>query len=289
MSRVVPKRQVSLNLHGLPVIVSDTAGLRETNDSVEAAGISLARRAGAEATLRLLILDVAELCDEGGGGRPPPSAGLINELLGKSPQNEAVRGAPPVLVLNKVDTRPELVRSLRKRASSSDGSPCWQVPLDDPLLAPLRRTLGDGTEGGALSPAAFEAAVPGLTCHAVSCVDESRTGIDALVRVVSGRVATVAGVGSRGRAARPHALGSDSQAEAPPITRARHREHLKRCLECLDSFSAVAAPEDGGGSHGIELAAEDLRQAALSLGRVCGRVDVEDILDVIFRDFCIGK
>jgi tRNA modification GTPase len=40
---------------------------------------------------------------------------------------------------------------------------------------------------------------------------------------------------------------------------------------------------------GEELAAEDLRAAAHSLGRLLGRVDVEDILDVIFREFCIGK
>ena len=40
---------------------------------------------------------------------------------------------------------------------------------------------------------------------------------------------------------------------------------------------------------GPELAAEDLRLAVRALGRVTGRVDVEDILDVIFRDFCIGK
>jgi tRNA modification GTPase len=38
-----------------------------------------------------------------------------------------------------------------------------------------------------------------------------------------------------------------------------------------------------------ELAAEDLRAAATALGRLLGRVDVEDILDVIFRQFCIGK
>jgi tRNA modification GTPase len=40
---------------------------------------------------------------------------------------------------------------------------------------------------------------------------------------------------------------------------------------------------------GEELAAEDLRMAAHFLGRLLGRVDVEDILDAIFRDFCIGK
>ena len=38
-----------------------------------------------------------------------------------------------------------------------------------------------------------------------------------------------------------------------------------------------------------ELAAEDLRRAVQALGRVLGRVDVEDVLDVLFRDFCIGK
>ena len=38
-----------------------------------------------------------------------------------------------------------------------------------------------------------------------------------------------------------------------------------------------------------ELVAEELRAAAQTLGRLTGRVDVEDILDVIFRDFCIGK
>jgi tRNA modification GTPase len=38
-----------------------------------------------------------------------------------------------------------------------------------------------------------------------------------------------------------------------------------------------------------ELIAEELRRAATSLGRLTGRVDVEDVLDAIFRDFCIGK
>jgi tRNA modification GTPase len=38
-----------------------------------------------------------------------------------------------------------------------------------------------------------------------------------------------------------------------------------------------------------ELAAEDVRLAARSLGRITGRIDVEEMLDVIFREFCIGK
>lgn len=49
-------------------------------------------------------------------------------------------------------------------------------------------------------------------------------------------------------------------------------------------------PKRGGqGRLSMDLAAEELRLAALELGRVTGRVDVEELLDVIFRDFCIGK
>jgi len=66
----------------------------------------------------------------------------------------------------------------------------------------------------------------------------------------------------------------------PALTRAHHREAL---LECLDGFSRMA------GAPGPELASEDLRLAVRALGRITGRVDVEELLDIIFRDFCIGK
>ncbi|HEX4507249.1 MAG TPA: tRNA uridine-5-carboxymethylaminomethyl(34) synthesis GTPase MnmE [Alphaproteobacteria bacterium] len=67
---------------------------------------------------------------------------------------------------------------------------------------------------------------------------------------------------------------------APPPTRARHREALTRCLAALDAALTAELPE---------LAAEDLRRAAEELGRITGRIDIEDMLDAIFRDFCIGK
>ncbi|NNG05694.1 MAG: tRNA uridine-5-carboxymethylaminomethyl(34) synthesis GTPase MnmE [Inquilinus sp.] len=67
---------------------------------------------------------------------------------------------------------------------------------------------------------------------------------------------------------------------APVLTRARHRAALEECLAALDRALA-AGP--------LELVAEDLRLAMRALGRITGRVDVEDLLDVIFRDFCIGK
>jgi len=74
-----------------------------------------------------------------------------------------------------------------------------------------------------------------------------------------------------------------ADSEPALITRARHRKALEDVLAALRRASTrpVADCED--------LLAEELRLAAQALGRLTGRVDVEDVLDVIFRDFCIGK
>jgi tRNA modification GTPase len=71
--------------------------------------------------------------------------------------------------------------------------------------------------------------------------------------------------------------------ETALITRGRQRADLADTLAALDRALADALKSDD------DLIAEELRLAARSLGRLTGRVDVEDVLDVIFRDFCIGK
>jgi tRNA modification GTPase len=71
--------------------------------------------------------------------------------------------------------------------------------------------------------------------------------------------------------------------ESVLITRERHRRALEDTLAALRR--ALARPL----AEREDLLAEELRTAAMALGRLTGRVDVEDILDVIFRDFCIGK
>jgi tRNA modification GTPase len=67
------------------------------------------------------------------------------------------------------------------------------------------------------------------------------------------------------------------------VTRQRHRAALGECADAL----ARAGQEGESGRE--DIIAEELRLAARALGRLVGRVDVENILDVIFRDFCIGK
>src|SRR3954451_19518510 len=71
--------------------------------------------------------------------------------------------------------------------------------------------------------------------------------------------------------------------ESALVTRERHRAALRETVDALTRALAV------GGSAHEELIAEELRLAARALGRLTGRVDVENVLDVIFRDFCIGK
>ena len=67
------------------------------------------------------------------------------------------------------------------------------------------------------------------------------------------------------------------------MTRERHRRALQ---DALDALRRALAPHL---SDREDLLAEELRLAARALGRLTGRVDVDDVLDVIFRDFCIGK
>ena len=72
----------------------------------------------------------------------------------------------------------------------------------------------------------------------------------------------------------------EAPGEAPALTRARHRDALVEASEALARAVAAGPPE---------LFAEDLRLAVRAIGRITGRVDVEDLLDTIFREFCIGK
>ena len=67
------------------------------------------------------------------------------------------------------------------------------------------------------------------------------------------------------------------------ITRARHRQNLKECINHLKNFEEKNSKED------FDKAAEDLRLATRHLGMIVGKVDVEEILGSIFSDFCIGK
>ncbi len=95
---------------------------------------------------------------------------------------------------------------------------------------------------------------------------QSGVGLDALIALIADQAD----------------LRLKSTADAPALTQVRHRQAVAGCADHLQAFLAGSAEE-------AELRAEDLRAAIAALGRITGRVDVEDILDQVFGRFCIGK
>lgn len=140
--------------------------------------------------------------------------------------------------------------------------------------AHLRLYLIDGTETNPVLPApdmrtmvvVNKSDAPDFTNRNADCVISVETGegIDTLLALLHGRVKEQLETGG----------------DAPLLTRARHREALSLAVEHLDRSMVAPLPE---------LATEDLRLALRALGSLTGRVDIEDLLDMIFRDFCIGK
>ena len=133
--------------------------------------------------------------------------------------------------------------------------------IDDAAILVLNKAdLAPGKFPGRF-PGKFPAEIAGRALLPVSAT--SGEGLEALLAEIARRAAGLLAAG-----------------DEPVLTRLRHREALDHCLESLQR--SLQAPL-------IELKSEDLRLAAQALGRITGRVDVEDVLDLIFREFCIGK
>lgn len=190
--------EVALDLDGLPVVLADTAGLRETEEEIEREGVRRAHARAAAADLRLIVLDVMH----------PEEAETVRALIDET----------AIIVGNKVD--------LAQRDQAR-----WIDQLGSAPALRISAATGQGIS---------------------HLIERLRTEIAA-------------------------SLGSSG---APVVTRARHRAELNACTAALGRFLKASLPE---------LAAEELRAAAQAVGRITGRVDVEDMLDVLFAEFCIGK
>ena len=188
--------EVHLDLGGWPVVLADTAGLRESDDAIEREGVRRARARAAAADLRVLVLDAST-----------DWRAAHQKLIAATERWDPARD---IIVVNKIDlTKDEITDALPFSALSGAGLPA--------LLQRLQASA------------------------------------EALMQEGAGQ---------------------------PPLTRARHREALEECQTSL--ARALVAPE-------VALAAEDLRLALRALGRITGTVRIDELLDVIFRDFCIGK
>ena len=185
-----------LNIDGYPVILADTAGIRETKNEVEKKGILLALGKSKEADLNIIVID--------------NSSKVINNKI-KDLINE-----DSIVLLNKSDIKDNQDHKFDA----------------DTILVSVK----------------------------------NNKNIDVLIKKLKEKL-------SKKFTSNNSAL----------ITRERHRVKLNDCLKEIDKFLEKDQNKD------IELAAEDLRMATRHLGSIVGKVDVEEILGSIFKDFCIGK
>ena len=185
-----------LNIDGYPVILADTAGIRDAKNEVEKKGISLALGKSKEADLNIVVID--------------NSSKSVNNEIKKMINKDTI------VLLNKSDV-------LDEQNHKFDA---------DTVLASVKENKN----------------------------------IDNLIKKIKEKL-------SKKFTSNNTAL----------ITRERHRVKLNECLKEIDNFLKKDQNKD------LELAAEDLRMATRHLGSIVGKVDVEEILGSIFKDFCIGK
>jgi len=148
------------------------------------------------------------------------------------------------------------------------------VKSDNVLYVLNKLDLVDDNEASAISKLSSDSSF-GISCTTSEGVDNFLSSLtDEALSMVSNDD------GSQNTA-----LLSVEGTEGAVITRARHRRHVESASEALARFEQLS----GQGYMALDMAAEELRLAASELGRVTGAIDVEDILDKLFSDFCIGK
>jgi len=190
--------ETHLNIDGYPVVVSDTAGIRDSKNEIEKKGIKLALDKAENADLKLIVIDAKSI----------DFKGVLKELMDEN----------AILVVNKSDLLKEGLSSEIKNFEHVLISVKNNLNLED-LILKIKNKLKN----------------------------KFITSEDIL------------------------------------ITRERHRQHIEQSLNYLKNFEEKNEAED------FDKAAEDLRLATRHLGMIVGKVDVEEILGIIFNDFCIGK
>ena len=187
-------------------------------------------------------------------------------------------GGYPVIVADTAGLRPDQIGSEGHDLLEGEGI---KRALERAEHADIRVLVFDGTEG--VVDAHTLALCDEASVIVVNKADESgRLVLPDDIAAWAVRVSAKTGLGFEALLETLIAQAGDliGRREAPTLTRQRHRRALEEVAVCLDRALGGGLPE---------LLAEDVRLAVRALGKITGRVDVEDLLDVIFRDFCIGK
>ncbi|NWY18481.1 GTPB3 GTPase, partial [Aphelocoma coerulescens] len=160
-----------------------------------------------------------------------------------------------VLDATSVSPAPGALRAALAALEPPPDTPCVLVLNKADLLGGLRGSLS----------AACARAPPEPPATLLSC--KTGEGLESLLELLAQQLAQLCG---------------DPLLGSPSLTQSRHSRHLGACAAALARFGR-------GDSGDLAVAAEQLRLARRELGRITGHVGAEDVLDIIFRDFCVGK
>ncbi|XP_069792577.1 tRNA modification GTPase GTPBP3, mitochondrial [Narcine bancroftii] len=221
--------ETAMNVGGYPVLLSDTAGLRETSDVIEQEGMRRARQRLKQADIVVVVVDATELPTDSTDAVHFVKGYLSEVILPKSDQGwdeSSPSMADWIVVCNKTDL--VQVEDFKKLPSILKEHGLPQVCM--------------------------------LSC-------KTGNGFDHFLHLLSEKVEEICGNPLVGN---------------PSLTQARHRLHLQNCTRYLTQYHQHQDLD-------VVLATEYLRMALRQLGKITGKIGVEEILEVIFRDFCIGK
>jgi len=257
-------------------------------------GVGEAEFAGARQAAEKIYQEIQRHMDDSGRGESlreglrltilgPPNAGkssLINALARRS---VAIVSETPGTTRDVVEARLDIAGYLLQVADTAG-----MRQSDEPIEAEgMRRALAHAASGMTLllldgsleDPRAglpSDLPAPDLTVWNKSDLGFERVGLSISLKTGAGMAELLKMLQQKVQ----HKL--DSKDGAPPLTRPRHRHALQEAAAHLQ-HSLAASKEHP------ELLAEDLRLAMRAIGRITGQVDVEELLDFVFRDFCIGK
>ena len=263
--------EIRLDLDGVSCIISDTAGLREeTADIIEIEGIKRAKAAFMDAQIRIFV------CDAGDEASFVEAEVMLTRLLQELEEGNC-GGVERELGSEDEEEEEEIEERFGREKKESVSGPLLLIMNKSDLLpssssSSIERIqlLVNNYNNKLISKDKdnYKTKIPPTL--ALSCLNGD--GITDLEKELSLSVVyLLESVGAT----------SDVNADSALITRDRHRRHVTECANHLNVFLNGRVPTDA--------AAEELRLAMLELGKITGIVDVDEILDIIFRDFCIGK
>ncbi len=161
------------------------------------------------------------------------------------------------------------VNLAKKKAAISDLKICMFDATELPKLDKYTKSLIDENsiivinKIDLLSPTSFE--LEGITSIPISVT--TGEGAEALLNILEEKIKNIV-----------------MPSSSPLLTRERHKMHVREAIDYLGRFIHAMNIE-----RDIELCAEDLRVAATSIGRITGKIGIDELFDQIFSSFCIGK